>query len=78
MMNQCGIFPYLETDDVKVLGMPFIGDDYELSMFIFLPRHRRGLADFEANFTGIRLLSLICTTEELAVDVSCVHFKRKL
>uniref|UniRef100_A0A914XQG9 Serpin domain-containing protein n=1 Tax=Plectus sambesii TaxID=2011161 RepID=A0A914XQG9_9BILA len=70
MMNQCGIFPYMETNDVKVLGMPFVGNDYELTMYIFLPRHRHGLDDFEKSITGIRLLSLICTTEELAVDVN--------
>lgn len=71
-MNQCGIFPYMETSDVKVLGMTYEGKDYELMMYIFLPRHRQGLVKFEESVSGIRLLSLICSTEEMAVDVSCL------
>ncbi len=50
-------FPYYEEDDVQVLAMKYAGE--ELAMFVFLPRDKDGLREFEKELTGERLLQLI-------------------
>ncbi|VDN24085.1 unnamed protein product, partial [Gongylonema pulchrum] len=73
MMAMKEKFSYYEDDDVQVLGMPYVGG--QTQMHIILPQRRFGLADFEQNLTGKKLLSYVqrsCVTE---VEVELPRFK---
>uniref|UniRef100_A0A914VDW4 Serpin domain-containing protein n=1 Tax=Plectus sambesii TaxID=2011161 RepID=A0A914VDW4_9BILA len=66
-------FLYAEDVDVQVLGMPYKGED--LHMFAFLPKERDGLAHFEKELSGERLLALIRSTRKTDVTVHFPKFK---
>uniref|UniRef100_A0A183D381 SERPIN domain-containing protein n=1 Tax=Gongylonema pulchrum TaxID=637853 RepID=A0A183D381_9BILA len=75
MMAMKEKFSYYEDDDVKVLGMPYVGD--QTQMFIILPQRRFGLADVEQNLTGKKLLSYVqrsCDTEVEVIRVLELFF----
>ena len=60
-------FLYAEDADVQVLGMPYRGDD--LYLFAFLPKEQYGLAAFEKELTGERLLGFIRSAHKSEVEV---------
>ena len=72
MMTQTDRFLYTKEDDVQVLGMPYVAED--LVMFVFLPKERYGLADFEKKLTGERMLSLISHCYVTKVEVGFLLF----
>jgi len=49
LMHQVDSYGYFEQDAFQALELPYIGD--ALSMVIFLPREKEGLADFEKTMT---------------------------
>lgn len=49
MMSQKARFSYLETEDLQVLELPYVGED--LSMLVLLPQERDGLPALEAALT---------------------------
>ncbi len=49
MMSQQQVFPYAETGSVRLLELPYSGN--ELSMLVILPKKRDGLAELEDNLT---------------------------
>ena len=53
MMHRAGGFGYAETDDAKVLSIPYRG--YRIAMAVVLPNRRDGLADLEAKLSPKRL-----------------------
>ena len=50
-------FLYSEDEDVQVLGLPYKSN--EVTMFLFLPKEKFGLAELEKSLTGQRMLELI-------------------
>lgn len=48
---------YNENDDVKVLGLPYSGD--QLAMYIILPKSSLGLAQVESKLTSESFQNLI-------------------
>uniref|UniRef100_A0A183DLM1 SERPIN domain-containing protein n=1 Tax=Gongylonema pulchrum TaxID=637853 RepID=A0A183DLM1_9BILA len=55
MMATFGYFPIFEDNEVQVLAMPYEGDK-NMNMYIFLPRNRFGLEDFERSLNGSKMM----------------------
>ena len=53
MMHQSGEFPYMETEDLQVLELPYVKG--HLSMIVLLPRKVDGLGALEASLTADKL-----------------------
>lgn len=75
MMHKTADFPYYDAENVQVLGLPYKSPD--LAMFVFLPKERFGLAKFEKDLTGEKLLDLIKLTHQeqnviVRLDETCL------
>jgi serine protease inhibitor len=73
-------FAFGESADCQVLSMPYQGDE-ALSMIVVLPKDRYGLADFEKNLTGAKLMQLIQQTRVQKVlvrllEMFCRRFRQ--
>ncbi len=67
MMTKESKFLYTETEDVQVLGLPYVSDN--LAMFILLPKERFGLEKMEKSLDGASLQQLISQTRTTKVLV---------
>jgi serpin B len=67
MMHQKDRFPYLETDDMQILELPYAGS--ELSMVILLPRERDGLEGIENALAYDELSRLLMKLRKREVKV---------
>lgn len=73
MMNQKAKFGYSETDDLKVLRLPYVGD--ELSMVVLLPKAIDGIEAVEQKLTEANLVAWLDSLREQEVIVSIPKFK---
>ncbi|VDK62829.1 unnamed protein product [Anisakis simplex] len=73
MMFNDGYFPYYENDKVQVLGLPYEG--YQVYMYVFLPKDKYGLEEFEKSLKGEELLKLISETNSMDAIVELPKFK---
>jgi len=73
MMKMTAKFPYYETPDYQVLGMPYEGND--VFMYVILPRERFGLANVLKKLDGKTLLELVSKRAKSEVHVSLPRFK---
>jgi serpin B len=77
MMSQRGEFGYAHADGVRVLVMPYRGD--ELSMVCILPDKKDGLAELESRLDGKTLsqwtASAVGNTVELPVEIPKFKFE---
>ena len=71
MMHQRGQFRYAEIDGIKVLEMPYVGED--LSMVVVLPK--RNLAEFNQVLTANCLNDWLAKTYKQEIEVSLPKFK---
>jgi serpin B len=71
-MHQTESFGFSQQDGVKLLEMPYRGD--ELAMTFLLPDARDGLPAFEQSLTVERLAQLIASLEERRVEVALPRF----
>jgi serpin B len=60
-------FPYGETDEFQILGIPYEG--HELAMFVLLPKEKYGLEKLESGLTGGKILDAIQNTRDTQVEV---------
>lgn len=73
MMNQTEQFPYLETENIQVLELPYVNND--LSMVIFLPKKTDGLPEFEKTLTTDNLSQWLAGLHKCKVIVYLPKFK---
>ncbi|VDN87879.1 unnamed protein product, partial [Brugia pahangi] len=73
MMVKSDTVPYYEDDAVKVIKLPYIGDEVE--MVIILPRRRFGLSDVLGNLSGEKLFKYV---NEIKLPRFKVEEKRNL
>lgn len=72
MMSVTEHFPYYEDEDVKVLGLPYTGD--EVLMYIILPQQKFGLSDVMKKLTGRQLLDYTERCKDMGeVEVSNLY-----
>ncbi len=67
MMMKEAEFLYTETEDVQVLGLPYVSDN--LVMFILLPKERFGLEKMQRSLDGVYFQQLISRTHTKKVIV---------
>ncbi|VDK31418.1 unnamed protein product [Gongylonema pulchrum] len=74
MMSQSSFFYFFEDSEVKVLGLPYEGE--AVYMVILLPKNQFGLANFEKNLNGRKLLDYIKVPRmQRNIDVKLPKFK---
>ena len=73
MMRQGGKFGYHETEDAKLLELPYVGE--QLSMIIILPNETSQLSMLEDELTASNLQSWLSGLKEQFVDVYLPRFK---
>ena len=73
MMRQGGKFGYHETEDAKLLELPYVGE--QLSMIIILPNETSQLSMLEDELTASNLQSWLSGLREQFVDVNLPKFK---
>nr|CDQ04473.1 Bm1938, isoform b [Brugia malayi] len=73
MMSKSDTVPYYEDDAVKVIKLPYIGDEVE--MVIILPRRRFGLSDVLENLSGEKLLKYVNEATNRSVSIKLPRFK---
>ena len=73
MMQQNKRVGYTETEEVQVLELPYVGDNF--SMIILLPIERNGLTELEKNLTVENLSNWIESVDQQNVEVSLPRFK---
>jgi serpin B len=73
MMSLESKFPYYETDDYQVLGLPY--KNQQVSMYIILPRERFGLENLVNNMTASTLSQLLAKKGSTTVKVQLPRFK---
>lgn len=73
MMRQGGKFGYHETEDAKLLELPYVGE--QLSMIIILPNEASQLSMLEDELTASNLQSWLSGLKEQFVDVYLPRFK---
>jgi serpin B len=71
MMRQNGNFLFAENDDVKVLELPYVGN--ELSMVLLLPK--TNMADLDAKLDAARLAEWTGMVSEREVEIYLPKFK---
>uniref|UniRef100_A0A0N5AF39 SERPIN domain-containing protein n=1 Tax=Syphacia muris TaxID=451379 RepID=A0A0N5AF39_9BILA len=62
-----------DNEDVQILGIPFA--DNKTCMYMFLPLNRNGLAKFELESEGDRLLEMIRKLRVVDVEVEALKFE---
>jgi len=72
MMNQREFFRYAESENSKILELPYIG--YNLSMLVLLPKKVDGIADLEKSLTAENLERWWSLLRNKEVDVSLPKF----
>jgi serpin B len=73
LMHQQKPFRYLHSDNFQALELPYVGKD--LSMVIFLPQLRNGLAAFEKSLTADKLTGYLAKLRGEEVKVTLPKFK---
>ncbi len=73
MMHQTATFKYGETNDIQVLELPYNGD--ALSMIIFLPKKRDGIAFLEESFVHKELNHWISKLSWQEIEIILPKFK---
>jgi serine protease inhibitor len=73
MMNQEGLFKYMNDGDFQALELPYAGND--LSMIVFLPKMAEGLAEFEKSLTIEKLAMWLPKLSRQEVDIALPKFK---
>ena len=73
MMNQKARFGYGETDTLRVLEMPYVGQ--ELSMVILLPKEAAGISDLEKALTPENISKWLTGVHRQEVIVAVPRFK---
>ena len=73
MMAQRGRFGYTEADGLQVLVLPYLGDD--LSMVVFLPAEKDGLATLEGRLSAESLARWTDRLVECEVQVHLPRFR---
>lgn len=64
-------FYYKESDDVQVLGLPYLND--ELALYIVLPLQRYGLQQLESILTADKLIDLIQSSTKRKLAEVCIY-----
>jgi serpin B len=72
MMHQTAKFDYADFNDLKVLEMPYVGED--ISMILFLPETVDGLPQLEAQLTVENMTSWISSLRNGRVGVTIPKF----
>ena len=75
MMFQEGKFPYYENENLKVLELPYAGND--LSMVVFLPSKKNGLDSLEKELTLKKIKLWVSKMYKRKVKVYLPKFKAK-
>ena len=73
MMRQRGKFGYYETEDAKLLELPYVGE--QLSMIIILPNEASQLSSLENRLTASNLQSWLSGLKEQYVNVDLPKFR---
>lgn len=73
MMHQSDSFRYAEDADTQVLELPYEND--ELSMVVFLPRDKKGVAKLEQTLTAAQVEGWLGKLAPRSVDVALPRFK---
>jgi len=73
MMHQKQKFVYSADDSMQVLGMPYVGED--VYMYVFLPKERFGLAALLKSLNGKKLMDTLANKNKEEVIVSLPKFK---
>lgn len=73
MMAQTGSFGYAESKDLQILELPYQGET--LSMVIFLPKERDGLADLEGSLNADALKGWLAGLRPTEVEANLPTFR---
>ncbi|CDW60354.1 Serpin B6 [Trichuris trichiura] len=73
MMQMKKEFPYSETDELQILGIPYVTE--KLLMYFVLPKERFGLKDMMRKLNAAKLLDLFDSATERKVEVDIPKFK---
>ncbi|EJW73224.1 hypothetical protein WUBG_15870 [Wuchereria bancrofti] len=73
MMAKSDTVPYYEDDAVKVIKLPYIGDEVE--MVVILPKKRFGLSDVLKNLSGEKLLKYVNEAKNRSVSIRMPKFQ---
>lgn len=72
MMRQTGVFGYLETPDLQILELPYVGND--VAMVVLLPRAANGLPKLEQSLNAKQLAEWIGRLRPTEVHVGLPRF----
>ncbi|CDW59296.1 Serpin B6 [Trichuris trichiura] len=73
MMQMDKEFPYSETDELQILGIPYVTE--KLLMYFILPKERFGLKNVMTKLNAKKLLDLFDSTIVRKVEVHIPNFK---
>ncbi|CDW60539.1 Serpin domain containing protein [Trichuris trichiura] len=73
MMRMKKEFPYSETDELQILGIPYVTE--KLLMYFVLPKERFGLKNMMRKLNATKLLDLFDSATERKVEVDIPKFK---
>ncbi|CDW54522.1 Serpin domain containing protein [Trichuris trichiura] len=73
MMQMDKEFPYSETDEYQILGIPYVTE--KLLMYFVLPKEKFGLQNMMTKLNAKKLLNLFDSTIERKVEVHIPKFK---
>jgi len=73
MMHREATYPFAEIPDLKVLELPYAGDD--LSMIVLLPQKMDGIGALESEFTAAKLAGWMKPLRRQEVEVALPKFK---
>jgi serpin B len=73
LMFQTDKFGFTENDDIKVLELPYKGDD--LSMLVVLPKGKKSISEISPSLTSANLKLWRASLNETDVDVWMPRFK---
>uniref|UniRef100_A0AAF5PMV4 Serpin domain-containing protein n=1 Tax=Wuchereria bancrofti TaxID=6293 RepID=A0AAF5PMV4_WUCBA len=73
MMAKSDTVPYYEDDVVKVIKLPYTGDEVE--MVVILPKRRFGLSDVLKNLSGEKLLKYVNEAKNRTVSIRMPRFQ---
>jgi serpin B len=73
MMHRTASYPYAQVDGVKVLAMPYLGND--VAMFAVLPDKQDGLAAVESSLTTAKIAEWTKSRPSSLVEVTFPRFE---